>query len=145
MQMSDDQLTKGASGTTVVMGYQYDRYDDGRVKFAQDLTATNSVYDRGYIYDQAGRLQEGKVGNEARGGSTANGPYRHTYAYDEWDNLVGRGGRNGVPPSATNINYTASYVNNRNAAWSYDEAGQVLVGDATNNALSIRCEQAWLM
>ena len=84
------------------------------MSFARDLTFTNSVYDRSYTYDHVGRLTEGKTGAEARGTSSATGPYRHTYGYDVWDNITLRGGRNGTGSGTQTINYGASYTNDRN-------------------------------
>jgi hypothetical protein len=55
------------SGTTplpVAGVYQY--YDDGRLKFAQDQGASNSIKDRAYQYDHEGRLREAYSGSEAR-------------------------------------------------------------------------------
>ena len=69
--------------------FQYNA--DGRVSFASSIG--NNTFDRAYSYDQVGRLTQGLTGSEARGGTTADGPYKQTYGYDVWDNLTSRHNR----------------------------------------------------
>jgi hypothetical protein len=101
--------------------YQYS--NDGRMSLASDLKY--NIFDRSYSYDHAGRLMQSLSGTEARGGTTADGPYKQTYQYDVWGNLTGRANDRfwsqelGPPPT--------TYVNDRNTGsnWSYDVAGNV--------------------
>lgn len=131
------------SDNSVVLGYEY-RYDldtqtlpnvtapnDGRVRYARDLTTANSTMDRSYSYDQAGRLISGHSGNEARGESNnASGPYNHSYGYDAFGNLIGRHGRNGYAgPGSVGLFYDVTYENDRNQGWTYNAAGEVTVAE----------------
>jgi YD repeat-containing protein len=95
--------------------------DDGLVKFAQDLTQVNSLFDRAYRYDHVGRLTEALTGSEAQGGAAQDGPYYQSFGYDVWDNLTSRGGRHWSQPAD---GYTADYTNGRNDAWTYDADGR---------------------
>lgn len=70
-------LNNGSGGTHSV-GDTYDYYDDGRIRFIGDLF--DNHFDRKYTYDHTARLQEALSGNEARGGTSADGPYRENYA-----------------------------------------------------------------
>jgi YD repeat-containing protein len=101
-------------------GSDVEYHPDGRVRMARDLG--NSEFDRAYNYDQVGRIIQGLTGTEARGGTTADGPYKQAYQYDAWDNLIVRTTRFW---SQSEGSYTATYVNDRNAAWNYNASGQV--------------------
>jgi YD repeat-containing protein len=103
-------------------GSEFEYWADGRIKFASNMV--NPGFDRSYSYDQVGRLTEAKTGSEARGGSAADGPYKQSYQYDVWDNLLRRTNRYW---SQSEDLYTAGYVNDRNVEWQYDEAGNVKV------------------
>ncbi len=109
--------------------YQY--HHDGTIKLAQN---GNPIKDRAYSYDVAARLQTAYSGVEARefvnntSGGTPDGPYRHSYTYDQWDNqssvdssFWSRGGE-------TFLEYDA---NNRVPTWSYDAEGNVLSRNET--------------
>src|SRR5207302_4597599 len=73
-------------GGSFVMGQQYSYYGDGRLSASTDLT--NSNLNRGYGYDQAGRLSGGTTAN-----GSLTGPYSQTYGYDAWDNMNNRSWR----------------------------------------------------
>jgi hypothetical protein len=89
-------LDQSAQTVTIAVAYQY--HADGQVKWAQDQAATNSIRDRAYNYDHAGRLAEALSGTEARNfvnnttGGPTDGPYRQTSTYDAWDNTVTQAG-----------------------------------------------------
>jgi hypothetical protein len=87
------------------------------------------MQDRAYSYDSAGRLQEAYTGSEARNyvddtsGGTPDGPHRHSFSYDAWDNLTAVDGRLWSRDADT---FAAVDTNNRNPNWSYDAEGNVL-------------------
>jgi len=117
----------GSTPLPVSGAYQY--YTDGGLKFAQDQGASNSIKDRAYQYDYAGRLKEAYSGTQARDYvnstnlDTADGPYRQTSSYDVWNNVLSAGGRF-WSRSVTEI---ASFnQSNRNPDWTYDAEGNLL-------------------
>jgi len=70
--------------------YAYDNFNEktGRVTYAQNLD--DGTLDRSYDYDHVGRLIEARTGSEARGhligqGGAQDGPYAHSYHYDQID------------------------------------------------------------
>lgn len=91
-------------------------------------------FDRAYNYDHIGRLTTALTGNEARGGTTADGPYKETYQYDVWDHMNGRVNRIWSKPLDS---FTANYVNNRNhdplSSWQYDADGNATRDDNGTN------------
>lgn len=107
-------------------------YDnDGRVKYVQDQAPQ---FDRGYRYDNTGRLKLALTGSEARagggGGVQPDGPYRQTYGFDMW----------GHPTNRTSLNWgvetesmSASYINNRRNDWQYDAEGNPLQQNELQN------------
>ena len=104
------------AGQTFTATYSY--YNDGRIKLATD--ATYNLFDRLYRYDHVGRYKEALSGDEARGGTTADGPYRQNYSYDVWGNTTSFTNRVWtLSPVTTNPTYT----NNRRTGWSYDANG----------------------
>lgn len=106
--------------------YQY--YADGQIQFVSDARRwTNGEegyhnFDRGYQYDQSTRLVLALTGNEARGGSTPDGPYKETYQYDAFDHLTSRVNRIWSRPLDS---LTQTFVNNRVQEWpaQYDSDG----------------------
>jgi YD repeat-containing protein len=127
------------SGTTplpVAGAYQY--YDDGRLKFAQDQGASNSIKDRAYQYDHEGRLREAYSGSEARdfinqtNSGAATGPYRESFNYDAWENTLSSGGRLWSRNEVTTASFNQA---NRNPAWSYDAQGNVTSRNEGQNPL----------
>ncbi|HKR58484.1 MAG TPA: RHS repeat domain-containing protein [Pyrinomonadaceae bacterium] len=113
----------GVSGTSNLY------FNDGRLKYAQDLYAATN--DRSYAYDHVGRVTEGLSGAEARGLTQIDGPYRETFQNDAWGNLVGRTTR---LQQETLPAYSATYVNTRNAAWTYDADGRVTANDGRTSS-----------
>lgn len=120
-----------AAGPIYDSTYQY--YADGKPKFISDVRAwsiqegwppTENMhhFDRGYRYDHLGRLTAGLTGDEARGGTNPDGPYKESYQYDVWHNMNQRANRIWSKP-VDNISYT--YVNNRKQGvpWQYDADG----------------------
>lgn len=113
-----------ASSPAPLMQAEFLYNANGSIRYARDLK--DARFDRSYSYDHLGRIRAAYTGMEARahinGGNSSqfDGPYRQTYAYDEWDNLTGRNGRHW---SRTVDDYGASYVNDRNKAWFYDANG----------------------
>ncbi|MBC8030621.1 MAG: RHS repeat protein [Pyrinomonadaceae bacterium] len=116
MEVNRLQITSSVAG---IQGAQYQRSNDGRVSYAQDLS--DPEFDRGYSFDQMGRVTQGLTGAEARNTLPANGPYKQTYGYDAFSNLTSRTGRHWTKNVPTQ---TGSYVNNRNTQWQYDLDGR---------------------
>ncbi len=115
--------------------YAYDNFNEntGRVTYAQNLD--DATLDRSYDYDHVGRLIEARTGSEARGhligqGGTQDGPYAHSYRYDQMGNMWYRVGWGGwFNPW---LEQWPSYTNNRlttnpwtTASMSYDAAGNL--------------------
>ena len=125
-----------SAGSLDVYKSNYQYYSDGRVKFISDVRAGANLqelyhnFDRGYRYDHVGRLATALTGDEARGGSTADGPYKETYQYDAWDHMTNRTNRIWSKPPDT---YIANYINNRNhdplSVWEYDADGNATRDD----------------
>ena len=117
--------TSGTSITTMGTANQF--YDDGRVRYAQDLQ--NGNFDRGYEYDQVGRIQHATSGREARGLAPVfprDNPFHQSYTYDVWSNMARPTNQHwsaALPPD------TPTYTNNRRADWSYDANGEVTSRD----------------
>jgi YD repeat-containing protein len=104
-----------------VMNWSYDYYSDGKLQRVTDSAAPN--FDRYFDYDHEGRTLNALTGSEARGGTTADGPFKQTYGYDVWENTTSRSYRVWTqnPQSEGPINYP----NNRHANWQYDGAGNI--------------------
>jgi YD repeat-containing protein len=115
-------------GSWTVMKTKYQYYDDGDLKYADDLL--DERFDRAYGYDQTRRLKEDYSGSEARdfinqpSSGTITGPYRQTFTYDVWSNTTSRTGRFWSRPTT----FTASYSDGRNtnSLWQHDADGRVL-------------------
>ncbi|HXI26735.1 MAG TPA: carbohydrate-binding protein [Pyrinomonadaceae bacterium] len=116
------------SSPRLATSYQY--YDSSQTKFAQDQSVSNSIRDRAYGYDFAGRLNEAYSGTEARNfinnisGGTADGPYRQSTGYDAWSNLSASTDRYWARSDTATETYNQS--SNRNIKWSYDANGNVI-------------------
>ncbi len=120
-----------------VMGwnYAYNHFSEnsGRVTYAQNLT--DATLDRSYDYDNVARLIEARSGSEARGhligqGGAQDGPYAHSYRYDQMGNMWYRVGWGGWFNSG--LDQSPGYTNNRlttnpwnGATLSYDAAGNL--------------------
>ena len=109
--------TLSNASTSVSWNYEY--YADGRLQQVSD--SNDNRFDRRYNYDHTGRLKEAKTGSEARGGTTADGPYAQTYNYDVWENTTGYANRVWTQTTSE----TVSFTNNRRYAWWYDNAGNI--------------------
>jgi YD repeat-containing protein len=123
MLPASSQLTNvtddsGNAQTTIPQTFDY--YADGRVHHAYD--SNRNVFDRAYEYNQAGRLKEAYSGSQARGGTTNDGPYRQSWAYDAFGNLTGRTNYlwNNLLPDGP-----VTYTNNRNPNYQYDVGGNI--------------------
>jgi RHS repeat-associated protein len=115
--------------------YSYTNFNENgsRVTYAQNLD--DGTLDRSYDYDNVGRLIEARTASEARGhlvgqGGTQDGPYAHSYRYDQWGNMWYRVGWGGwFNPW---LEQWPSYTNNRltsnpwtSASMTYDAAGNL--------------------
>lgn len=139
-----------------VMGwnYFYNNFNEntGRITYAQNLM--DSTLDRSYDYDHVGRLIEARTASEARGhlvgqGGTQDGPYAHSYRYDQMGNMWYRVGWGGwfnpwleqwpsyvnnrmttVPGTSLTISYDAAgnLINDGSQSYSYDATGQQTSG-----------------
>jgi YD repeat-containing protein len=109
---------KNWDGTSYTTGSNYTYYDDGKINY--DGRLDNSIFDRKYTYDQAGRIKDALTGSEARGGNTADGPFKQTYGYDGWGNTTSQTQRLWTGSTTTN-NY--SFSNNRRQDFGYDANG----------------------
>ena len=126
-RLSPSQYDFHNAGGARVMGADYRYYDDGRLKYVDDLM--DHRFDRLYAYDSVGSVTKSESGGQARitidpNTTTPGGPYNHYYGHDEFGNLTSRTGsywyRGGE-------NYQATYLNNRNqnSGWLYDADGRV--------------------
>src|SRR5262249_43490805 len=100
------------------MNWSYDYYPDGRLSQVTD--STTPIFDRSLDYDHEGRIVNALTGNEAHGGTTADGPFKQTYGYDVWENTTSLTGRMWTQPI---VNGGANYPNNRHQYWGYDNQG----------------------
>ena len=115
--------------------YSYNNFNENtdRVTYAQNLD--DATLDRSYDYDHVGRLIEARTASEARGhlngqGGTQDGPYAHSYRYDQLGNMWYRVGWGGwFNPW---LEQWPSYANNRlttnpwnNQSMTYDAAGNL--------------------
>jgi hypothetical protein len=82
-----------SNGTPYSMGATMGYYNDGRTNTAFDLN--DSTFDRKYEFDFSARLKEAYSGAEAHGQSAnpATRPYRQSYTYDEYNDVLTRSGR----------------------------------------------------
>jgi YD repeat-containing protein len=110
-------------GAPYSMGATMSYYADGRTNTAFDLN--DSKFDRKYEFDFSARLKEAYTGVEAHGQppSQANGPYRQSYSYDEFNDVLSRSGKVWTNYEVENASYTSD---NKHLYWGYDSAGNVL-------------------
>jgi YD repeat-containing protein len=133
LQLTYFKLTHPTTGAGAIYESAYEYSADGLVKFISDKRAwsmqegwppTENMhhFDRGYIYDHAARLTQALTGDEARGGTNADGPYKETYQYDAWHHMTQRVNRIWSKPLDSFIH---TYVNNRIQEWpaQYDAEG----------------------
>jgi hypothetical protein len=108
------------SNGSISANWTFDYYGDGKIQKVTD--SQNPIFDRAFDYDQVGRLQQLRTGAEARGGTTADGPFKQTYNYDVWENTTSRTYRIWSESPQTE---GASFTNNRRQFWSYDGEGNL--------------------
>jgi YD repeat-containing protein len=123
-EMSYDARLRLTRYTLNSSGNDYQYYSDSRVRSVRQING-NAEFDRSYKYDHAGRMTEALTGRGARGEPTdpnAADPYKQTYQYDSMGNLTARVNTLWNHEVAS---FQASYVNERNTSWTYDEAGNV--------------------
>ncbi|MFL6208705.1 MAG: S8 family serine peptidase [Pyrinomonadaceae bacterium] len=108
--------------------WSYDYYADGRLQHGYDVGDPH--FDRFFDYDHLGRLKEARTGNEAHGGTTADGPFRQTYNYDVWENVTGRTSRLWSQSAVTS---SYAYTNNKRPDWQYDSDGRATWHDYWDN------------
>jgi hypothetical protein len=150
MQIGQYQVS-GFQAPSPTMGATMSYYADGRTNLATDLN--DARFDRKYDFDFSARLTEGYSGVEAHGQpppplNQANSPYRQSYTYDEWNNVVLRSGRIWSTQSEWDAaNYGSD---NRRQGWSYDAAGNALTTadgtytyDAAGRPVSFVSWQTW--
>jgi YD repeat-containing protein len=102
------------------IGSIYEYYNDGMIRKVTNLS--DNRFDRAYSYDQVGRLKEALSGAEARGETTADGPYKQIYNYDIWGNTISRAHREWTGQTITD---NTPYTNNRHPWFGYNADGQV--------------------
>ncbi len=129
LQLTHFKLTHPTPEAAPIYESDYQYYLDGRPKFIADKRAWGSPptenmhqFDRAYSYDHAGRMTQALTGDEARGGSTADGPYKETYQFDGWDHMTNRANR--IWSRAVD-SFETTYINNRNqmTGYTYDADG----------------------
>jgi YD repeat-containing protein len=133
LQLSHFKLAHPNTAASPIYDSTYQYYADGKPKFISNVRAwsiqegwppTENMhqFDRAYRYDHLGRLTQGLTGDEARGGTTPDGPYNESYQYDTWHNMTQRTNRIWSKPIDV-VNLT--YVNNRKQGfpWQYDADG----------------------
>jgi YD repeat-containing protein len=120
-RLQNTALALSNVNTLGTMSWTYDYYSDGRLSRVTDSAAPN--FDRYFDYDHEGRVLNALTGSEARGGTTADGPFRQSYNYDVWENTTSRTNRlwTQSPQAEGPINYP----NNRHENWQYDDQGRL--------------------
>jgi YD repeat-containing protein len=108
------------SNGSISASWDFDYYADGKIRKVTD--SQNPIFDRAFDYDYIGRVQEVRTGSEARGGSTADGPFKQAYAYDVWENTTARSYRIW---SGSMQSDGATFTNNKRQFWSYDNEGNL--------------------
>ena len=139
-----------SNNTPYSMGATMSYYNDGRTNTAFDLN--DSKFDRKYEFDFSARLKEAYSGVEAHGAAPpplnqANSPYRQSYTYDEYSDVLTRSGRMWTQYDIENGSYTSD---NKRQGWSYDNAGNALTTfdgtytyDAASRPVSFTSNQTW--
>jgi len=120
-RLQNTSLVFSNVNTVGTMSWSYDHYADSKLSRVSD--ANDPRFDRFFDYDHEGRIANALTGSEARGGSTLDGPYRQSYAYDVWENTTSRTYRVGWAQNTRTE--TVSYTNNQHQFWGYDNAGNV--------------------
>ena len=125
-------------GSANWMRYDYDYYDDGRLKQIRDLDdqtgnpqqVTFHYMSRAYNYDQAGRIS-GVAALSSNPNGNIPAPFTGSYGYDAFDNMNSRSGHYALNPDQSD---SAAYSNNRRSGWSYDLDGRVTTSADTSDS-----------
>ena len=110
-------------GTTQLMSKAYSFHTDGQVKLETDNL--NSKFNRSYMFDHVGRLQQARSGANATGGTatTANIPYKNDFQYNAFGNQT----QNTFTHYSRTGTVPQTYTNNRVAYGTYDADGNQTV------------------
>ena len=136
-----------SNGTPYSVGATMSYCNDGRTNTAFDLN--DGRFDRKYEFDFSARLKEAYSGTEAHGRppSQATGPYRQSYTYDEYNDVLTRSGRMWTGYDSDSATYTSD---NKRQGWSYDNAGNALTTfdgtytyDAAGRPVTFTSNQTW--
>lgn len=112
----------------------FEYYADGRLKFAtrqnpSGILGDLRTHNRAFEYDHVGRLREAYSGGEAHeflgdlNSGIGQGPYRLSFTYDPWNNILSGGGRYW---SRGNTSVAAYNNHDRNPDWAYDPDGRLI-------------------
>ena len=141
-----------SNNTPYSMGATMSYYNDGRTNTAFDLH--DATFDRKYEFDFSARLKEAYSGVEAHGQpappiNQANSPYRQSYTYDEFNDVITRSGRMWTQYDSENGTYTSD---NKRQGWGYDSGGNALTTfdgtyayDAAARPATFTSFQTWQM
>lgn len=138
-RLQPTQFRLTSSDTWKQMRDDYNYHPDGRLKQLTDLDDTIAVQgqwhymSRSYSYDRSARIA-GVDAPLTNNPTNKPPPFRGSYGYDPFDNLIIRSGANGVHGWQSD---SSTYVNNRRSGWSYDADGRV-IGSADANTNSSR-------
>jgi len=130
MQLTSFDVRNASGAAQMSSTGQY--YSNGQMKFSHN--ALDERFDRAFAYDHAARMTEAYSGSEARdfinntNSGTPTGPYRQSYQFNPFSNLMQQVNR------LWNDNETTSntYLNNRVQGWIYDAAGFVTMNNDTS-------------
>jgi hypothetical protein len=116
------QATDFAVTNLISKHYEYNA--DASLSYSQDNL--DNRFDRSYTYDHLGRMVAASSGPLARGqADNDNRPYKLTYGYDAFNNLIQRVGRVWTTPHEADTG-SGVYANGRNTGWQYDVDGRLL-------------------
>jgi hypothetical protein len=102
-------------------GYSYN--NDGTLSGVTNNADTK--FTQANKYDFAGRLKTNNVGT-----STAGYPFQQTMTYDAFSHLSGR---STTTYTLSSVSFTTGYTNNRDSSATYDNAGNVVSTNPTND------------
>jgi hypothetical protein len=139
MLIKDYRLTAPheTSGIQERMRAKYGYYPDGKIKTVENTE--DYRFDRGYTYDDLGRVKNAFTDNMATAfrlygtpptppGPFDVHPYNHTFQYNTWGQITNRAGKVWSIPDNRTQTYTAE---GRRTGLSYDKTGN-LINDGVN-------------